>query len=55
MRDSGNVNRIRDMPHFKHGCGIRKKAILGINSRPNDGGSSGCGIPVKNKRECGNE
>ena len=31
MRDSGNVNRIRDMPHFKHGCGIR---ILGINSLP---------------------
>lgn len=32
--DSGNVNRIQDMPHFEHGCGIRKKAILGINSLP---------------------
>ena len=26
-----------------------------LTSRPNDGGSSGCGIPVKNKRGCGNE
>ena len=34
MRDSGNVNTIRDMPHFEHGCGIGKKAILGINSLP---------------------
>ena len=34
MRDSGNVNSIQDMPHFEQGCGIGKKAILGINSLP---------------------
>ena len=34
MRDSGNVNSIRDMPHFEHGCGIGKKTVLGINSLP---------------------
>ena len=34
MRDSGNVNSIQDMPPFEHGCGIGKKAILGINSLP---------------------
>ena len=34
MRDSGNVDTIRDMPHFEHGCGIGKKAILAINTLP---------------------
>ena len=52
MRDSGNVNTIRDMPHFEHGCGIEKKSDIRnkLTSRPNDGGSSECRIPVKNKR-----
>ena len=57
MRDSGNVNRIGDLtapgkgdaPKFGHEMGDwEKKDIWNSND-----GSSGCGVLVKTKRECG--